>query len=87
MGSIARMDPKLPSKSQAGRPLQLLTRNIFFQSERPEPPLRNVRCRPIIPVMYGHCPVTLNTRLKNTRGFYYIFEINSAFPHDMLSYF
>ena len=40
MGSIARMDLKLPSKCRdvPGRPLQLLTRNYFFQSERPEPP-------------------------------------------------
>ena len=39
MGSIARMDPKLPSKSQdvSGHPLQLLTRNRFFQSKRPKP--------------------------------------------------
>ena len=41
MGSIERIDPKLPSKCRGmspGRPLQLLTRNHFFQSERPEPP-------------------------------------------------
>ena len=41
MGSVARMDLKLPSKcrdvsSCPGLPLQLLARNPFFQRDRPE---------------------------------------------------
>ena len=43
MGSIARIDPKLPSKMSGrvhcpGLPLNLLAQNPFFQSDRPAPP-------------------------------------------------
>ena len=37
MGSIARMDLQNVGTCP-GRPLQILTRNHFFQNERPEPP-------------------------------------------------
>ena len=40
MGSIARMDPKYPQivGTCPGLPIQLLARNHFFQSDRPEIP-------------------------------------------------
>ena len=40
MGSNARMDPKLPQNfgTWPGLPLQLLPRNQFFHSDKPEPP-------------------------------------------------
>ena len=42
MGIIARMDPGQNHPQNVGTcpglPLQLLTRNLFFQNERPEPP-------------------------------------------------
>ena len=45
MGSIARMDRKLPPKRGTCPvlPLQLLARNPFSQSDRPGPPLTDIR--------------------------------------------
>ena len=72
-GQYCTYGPKIPSKSQdvPGRPLQLLTRNHFFQSERPEPspPLKFLAKKSLkIPIIQG-VQILLNPTFPTFWGF------------------